>query len=325
MVRQDNREPAHSGWPVLRQGQGNAAMKAFGVCSLRMALPMALATGALAALSGCGPAKVAYVPPPPPPPIVVIPPRPLPPHGVSATLVPPPVEANGLYRSVNRNISPTQSVWNLRSAYNVAALNCREPRHAAMIDGYRAFLRLHAKSLKKANKQIDSEFTALHGRGYVPYRETYMTEVYNHYALPPTMSAFCDAVSAIALEAQSIKPAELEAFAARSLPGIEVVFDNYYRRVDQYRAEVAAWEASYGVKPALAVPDPALAAAQRAASGAPAVPVLATGTAAPASSASVPTSQRPPAPGAITVTLPPAPRPSPAAAAASPPALATPR
>ena len=282
-------------------------------------LPLiAVVAGALAALSACGPAKVAYVPPPPPPPIVIIPPRPLPPYGVSATLVPPPIEFSGLYRSVNRNISPTQTVWNLRSAYNVAALNCREPRHAAVVDGYRAFLKAHVKALKKANKAVDAEFTARHGKGFVPFRETYMTEVYNHFALPPTMTAFCDAVSAIVTEAQTIKSAELEAFAARSLPGIEGVFDNYYRRVDQYRAEVAAWEASYGVKPPLLVSGPSLATAQPAVAGSPVVPALAAGTV-PAAASAQPLTP----PGGITVTLPPAP--APAAAAASPPPLTTPR
>ncbi len=220
---------------------------------MESALRIAVAAGALAALSACAAKQVAYVPPPPPPPplIVVIPPRPMPPQGAPANMTVPPLDFAGLYRSVNRNITPVQSLWNLRSAYNVAALNCREPQYATIVDSYREFLRVHAKALTKTNRMVDTEFRSLHGAAYVPFRETYMTEVYNHFALPPTMTDFCDAVFAVAREAQLIPSGELETFAARSLPAIEAVFDNFYRRMEKYRVDVALWEASFGVKPAV--------------------------------------------------------------------------
>ena len=254
-------------------------------------------------------------PPPPPPLIVVIPPRPMPPHGASANMTLPPLDIAGLYRSVNRNISLTQAVWNLRSAYNVAALNCREPQYVTIVDSYREFLRVHAKTLTKTNRTVDTEFRSLHGAAYVPFRETYMTEVYNHFALPPTMTDFCDAVFALAREAQVIPSGELETFAARSLPAIEAVFDNFYRRMEKYRADLAVWEASYGVKPAVvpAVAFPTLViATPPAAPGRLVVPVpSAQGTLV------VPV---PAPPGTISVTLPPAP----AASVAMPP-IALPR
>lgn len=306
-------------------------MISFKVCSVKKASLLALAAASIAALSACAAKKVAYVPPPPPPPIVVIPPRPLPPPGVSATLVPPPVEASGLYRSVNRNISPVQSLWNLRSAYNVAALNCRQPQHVTILDSYREFLRAHAKALKKANRTVDAEFRSLHGPGYVPFRETYMTEVYNHFALPPTMTEFCDTVAAVGREGQLIKSDELEGFAVRSLPAIEAVFDNYYRKVDSYRSELAAWEASYGVKPALVVAVPYAAAVPATPSFTPGTLVLPAPTASgtlvlPAPAAPTTVSMTPPGgPGAVSVNLPAAPAPPAAATTVAAPPAATPR
>jgi hypothetical protein len=73
-----------------------------------------------------------------------------------------------------------------------------------------------------------------------------MTEVYNHFAGPPTLPAFCDAALAMSNEAKLVKLGQLDAFAARSLPSLEIVFDDFYRRYDQYRVDLAAWEAKWG-------------------------------------------------------------------------------
>ncbi len=186
-------------------------------------------------------------PPPPPPPakVVVIPPKPTPPDGAAAGLTIPPADAKGLRQSVNRDISPNQMVWNLRSAFNVAALNCRSPKHAEIVPAYRAFLKTFGKKLSAANKQVDTEFKRTHGARYAAPRDAYMTTVYNHFALPPTQPHFCDATLAVMRDVPGVKSAELEAFAARSLPSVEVVFDDFYRRYSDYQAELAAWQALY--------------------------------------------------------------------------------
>lgn len=203
------------------------------------------ALAALAALSACGGEKkpVASAPAPK---AVHVPQKPYPPNSASPNLVLPQVEANGLYRSVNRGISPAQMTWNLRSAYNVAALNCNAPQHAAITPGYRTFLRTHARALTTANRTVDAEFRAKHGTRFIPPREAYMTEVYNHFAFPPTKTDFCDAMLAIGRDAATVKSADLAAFSARSLPNVEIVFDDFYRRYARYKTDLAAWEAQYG-------------------------------------------------------------------------------
>ena len=214
-----------------------------------------LVVAGIAALAACGSPPPPPAPLPPPPPVAeVIPPRPTPPNGVSANLPVPPRDANGLYQSVNRGITPAQTIWNLRSAFNVAALNCRDAKFAEILTDYRAFLKTHAKGLKAANAKVDAEFKASYGAGFIPVRETYMTGVYNHFALPPVADGFCDASQAVGRDARTIKPAELEGFAARSLPNIEVVFDEFYRRYDAYRSQLAAWEARYGNRSAASAP-----------------------------------------------------------------------
>ena len=190
-------------------------------------------------------------PPPPPPPVIVIPPppRPVPPYGASAAVPVPPIGADGLFQSVNRQITPAQTVWNLRSAFNVAALNCRDAKYDGVVIGYRAFLKKHAKGLALANRKVDAEFRGVYGARFISNREKYMTAVYNHFAAPPVQPQFCDAVMAVNNDVPALKLAGLTDFAQRNLPNIEIVFDEFYRQFAKYRADAAAWDARYAPAP----------------------------------------------------------------------------
>lgn len=202
---------------------------------------------AVLALAACGPKEAPKpAPPPPPKPQIVIPPKPYPPQGASPLLPVPQVGADGLFQSVNRGISPAQITWNLRAAYNVGALNCPSPARETITSGYRAFLQKHSRGLAAVNRAVDAEWRAKYGAGFVREREKYMTEVYNHYALPPAMDEFCNAVLAVSRDGALIKTTELAAFSARSLPSVEIVYDDFYRRYAQYRTDLAGWEARYG-------------------------------------------------------------------------------
>ena len=91
-----------------------------------------------------------------------------------------------------------------------------------------------------------AEWKARHGAGFIVQREKYMTNVYNHFALPPTMGEFCKAALAMSRDEKLIKVGELDAFSARSLPNIEIVYDDFFRRYAQYRTDLAEWTAKYG-------------------------------------------------------------------------------
>ncbi|MFN5783698.1 MAG: hypothetical protein ACK442_11630 [Novosphingobium sp.] len=220
---------------------------------VRYSLNSVLCAGALSLLlvaSAADARKKKPVAPPPAPPApaqkwVFVPYKPSPPNNASPNFVTPAVGPDGLHASVNRNISPAQTTWNLRSGYNVAALNCLQPKHAQIVVNYRAFLRTHAKALRAANLKVDSEWRGKYGAGFVRFREKYMTEVYNRFAMPPTLSAFCDAALAMSNDAKAVKVGQLDRFAAVSLPNLEIVFDDFYKRYDQYKADLAAWETKW--------------------------------------------------------------------------------
>lgn len=212
-----------------------------------MGASVVLGVGLLAA---CGPKSTPPPPPPPPPskPVVVIPPKPYPPNNASRDLPVPALAADGLYQSVNRGISPAQTTWNLRSAYNVAALSCPNPARDEITANYKLFLKRHAKALTAANRKVDAEWKARYAAGSVAQREKYMTNVYNHFALPPAVNDFCKATLAMSRDEKLIKVGELDAFAARSLPSIEIVYDDFFRRYAQWRADHDAWMARYGTQ-----------------------------------------------------------------------------
>jgi hypothetical protein len=247
-------------------------MGASRIARARVALCAALAIGSAISLAlfATSPAEARRRPPPPPPPVVappppvvVIPYRPQPPNGASPNFKSPVRGPDGLYPSVNRKISPSQTVWNLRSGFNVAALNCNRTEFPTITDGYRSFLRIHARGLTAANRAVDAEFRARYGSRFVAPREKYMTEVYNHFALPMTLNDFCKAMALVSADAASVPVAQLQAFAARSLPNVEIVFDDFYKRYDQYRIEVAAWDARYAPLQA-AIPAPPVSTTGRA-------------------------------------------------------------
>ncbi len=215
---------------------------------IRQVAVVCVAAAALVACETDAKTKKAPPPPPPPPPpaYVYVAWKPVPPEWAAPTLTYPGLGPDGVRISVNRGISPAQTLWNLRSAYNVAALNCLDPQHKEILVNYRAFLKTHAKVLRATNAKVDAEWRAKYGAGFVKQREKFMTEVYNHFAIPPVMPAFCNAALAMSKDAKTVKSANLTAFAATALPSIEIVYDDFFKRYDQWRADMAAWEAKWG-------------------------------------------------------------------------------
>lgn len=216
--------------------------------TLRRKVMIGAATLAAALVAACGPKSAPPPPPPPvaaPAPVVYIPPRPLPPLGASAGLFVPPLGPDGVRQTINARLTPAQTIWNVRSAYNVAALNCLKAEHADILIHYKTFLKAHAKGLKAANTAVDADFRKRYGAAFIRPREAYMTQVYNYYAYPATLQNFCDAATVIARDSTTVKPAELAAFSQRSMVTFETVFETFFRTFEQYRADVAAWDAKY--------------------------------------------------------------------------------
>jgi len=179
--------------------------------------------------------------------VVVIPPRPRAPLGAAGNVAIPTRGPDGVRHTILVDSVDAQLVWNLRAAYNVAALNCNGPAYGEIVDNYRAFLKSHAKPLARANAGVDATFKAKYGaKDYIRTRETYMTQVYNYFAYPPTLTHFCDAALVMSRESASVKPADLPDFSKRSFAAFAQVYEDFYRAYEAYRVELADWEAKYG-------------------------------------------------------------------------------
>ncbi len=158
----------------------------------------------------------------------------------------PMVGPDGVRQTVNANLTPAQTTWNLRSALNVAALNCLKPRHAGILPGYKSFLDNNVRKLSATNRALQSEFRQRYGATYRDVQDSYMTQVYNYFALPPALDDFCDMSLAVVMEMPAAGGEDLDLYAARALPRIEGVFDSFFRAYEQYRVDLTAWNAQYG-------------------------------------------------------------------------------
>lgn len=220
----------------------------------------ALAAG-LAVLAGCAaptpPPVVVAPPPPPPPPVQLIPPRPAPPRGAAPMMPIPAVGLDGNRLTVNSDLTPAQTTWNLRSALNVAALNCLDPQHAGILENYKTFLTKFERPLRKTSSTILEEFRGRYGRSQGQSQfDGYMTQVYNYFALPPSLDQFCDAAMLVSADSTVVAPADLDSFAARALPQLEVVFQDFFRSYENYERNLASWTATYGADAVPGTPVP---------------------------------------------------------------------
>ena len=188
-------------------------------------------------------------PPPPPPPVVeVVPYRPIPPGGASYRMTIPQRGADGRRMTVNSNLEDNEMLWHFRSGWNVAALNCLDPQYQPILEGYRAFLDKHARLLATVNSAMDEEFRKRAGSrsDALRAREEHMTQVYNYFALPPARREFCNIALQVANESLGDPDHDPLMLARTGLNRVEVVFEDFYREYEKYRADAQAWDARYG-------------------------------------------------------------------------------
>ncbi|MCA1662588.1 MAG: hypothetical protein LC648_10760, partial [Novosphingobium sp.] len=151
--------------------------------------------------------------------------------------------------TVLRGLNDDQRLWYFRSAWNVAALNCIGPEYEPILEGYRAFLKDNAKTLKAVNERIDKSFRKDHGtRGEaIATREKLMTMVYNYFALPPARVEFCQAALRVAALSAAMPKPDAMALSA-NFPLFEAPFEIFFTAYEQYQRESAAWDARYGAR-----------------------------------------------------------------------------
>jgi hypothetical protein len=163
----------------------------------------------------------------------------------------PPVGVGGQRITVNTGLDADSTLWHFRSAWNVAALNCLDPGYESILEGYSAFLKQNVRTLASTNTAIEERFRKQYGarNAAVKARETYMTQVYNYFALPPARARFCDVARSFSQQYLSLSPTpDIKQFAAANLPNVETVYQDFFREYEKYQADSASWDAQYGTR-----------------------------------------------------------------------------
>ena len=209
-----------------------------------------VATGA-ALVAGCTTPAVPPPPPPPPPPVVeAVPYRPLPPGGAHYVMSIPPRGPDGRRVTVNNALNDDHLVWHLRSAWNVAALNCLAPEYEPILEGYRAFLTNNVRSLKTVNDRIEKEYGRKHKtrREAIVARDALTTQVYNFFALPAARGGFCRAALDLSNRALLDPPRDPLAFARANFDGLLLPFETFFDEYETYQRTSAEWDAKWGAQ-----------------------------------------------------------------------------
>jgi hypothetical protein len=214
------------------------------------------AAGLIFAIAACAPApKPVVVAPKPPPPAAVIPPMPLPPGGAAVTMKVPPLGVDGVRQTPNRGLTREENIWHLRSAINVAALNCQGAVWGEIAQNYNKYLVVHKARLAQANKAVDAEYVKRHpGQNGLRVRDTRTTDLYNYFALPPVRAEFCDRSLVKSRELVALQSAALAEYSFGALNDIDATFINFFNAFEQYKIDLANWNARYGQPPAASAP-----------------------------------------------------------------------
>jgi hypothetical protein len=178
----------------------------------------------------------------------VVPYRPLPPAGASYVMKVPPMGPDGKRITVNSNLSDDRLVWHLRSAWNVAALNCLAPEYDPILQGYRAFLANNVRTLKAVNDRIEKTYMdrLKARRAAIVARDGESTQVYNFFANPAARSGFCLAALDVANRYLAAPKTQPLAFAKDNFPVLMSPLEDFFNQYEAYQRASAEWDAKYG-------------------------------------------------------------------------------
>lgn len=197
------------------------------------------------------PPPVIVAPPPPPPP----PPRPMPtpPRSSALNLTIPIADMNGRRLTPNVDLTPEQSLWQLRIALNVAALNCRGPDEAVLVANYTRFLNTHRAAIARSERTVIAGLGRLTGTNGIAARDSLSTRLYNYFAQPPVHDDFCRVATDVTAQSAAEPTAAILPFAALKIAEVDRPFVDFYDAYDRYRIELAQWQAE---QPPAPVPVP---------------------------------------------------------------------
>lgn len=200
-------------------------------------------------------------PPPPPPPPAPAPtpapapmPMPVPPNSAAPNLIIPITDVTGRRLTPNVDLSPEQALWQFRIALNVAALNCRGPDEAILVANYSRFLTTNRAAIARSERWVIADLGRRNGTNGIALRDSLSTRLYNYFAQPPVIRAFCERATTVAALAANEPTASILPFATMQLAAVDQPFVDFYAAYDRYRADYALWRTMNPLPPSTVTP-----------------------------------------------------------------------
>ncbi len=162
----------------------------------------------------------------------------------------PAKNASGEWLTINHGLDETETVWHLRSAWNVAALNCLGPEDQVIVDAYGDFLRSFPNGLASANRALDQRFREEVGGGTqaIRARETHSTQVYNYFTQPGARADLCAVARQISVEFPNWEGDQVKDYAAAHLPLFENALVQFFEAYEEYQQLSGEWDRQYGAQ-----------------------------------------------------------------------------
>lgn len=110
------------------------------------------------------------------------------------------------------SVTELETIWDMRAALNVAALQCQADAMLALPDRYNTFIRLHDDELKRVYTTLVSK------RGGQAKFDRINTQTYNRFATIKQKALFCTKAADISIEAMNAAPNQLLDVARNAKP-----------------------------------------------------------------------------------------------------------
>ena len=137
-------------------------------------------------------------------------------------------------RSMTESEAAAHAVWSLRSALNVAALQCQFSPFLATVRTYNDLLKQHDKEFSGAYKAMEKHF--LRHDGSIGRRnfDSFTTRLYNSFSALDAQIGFCEASGTVGRAALAVRPGDIQRFAGdavRRVRAAMVPVTDPYRQV----------------------------------------------------------------------------------------------
>ncbi len=117
-----------------------------------------------------------------------------------------------------------ESVWKLRAALNVAALQCQFDPNLKTVANYNEVNKLHKTEIEKSRGIMEARYRRLYGRGGLGAFDRYNTKLWNGFSSVNQQVPFCNKTSEVGKEVLALQEGGLAVVANNRVPEILAIF-----------------------------------------------------------------------------------------------------